>query len=172
MGFSWRLKPEANELVHDLVPSIENILFSKQYFQATDKESYFLSQYSVAYDKIKQIAELTIGQHKNESWPIMRKHRLTASKFGLVIKTCQREKYSSLFKSLLEGFNLDRVLAIKWGKDNEQTTITNDAIIVDSTHNYYHQIQGQLYLTNRKDCYFFVWTPKEFEVLILEKDEE
>lgn len=29
-----------------------------------------------------------------------------------------------------------------------------------SSHAYYYQIQGQLHITDRKFCYFCIWTPK------------
>lgn len=29
-----------------------------------------------------------------------------------------------------------------------------------TSHDYYYQIQGQLHITERKYCYFVVWTPK------------
>lgn len=38
VGFSWLLKPEADKVVHELVPLIEAILFSEEYFKAKDKE--------------------------------------------------------------------------------------------------------------------------------------
>lgn len=28
------------------------------------------------------------------------------------------------------------------------------------SHAYYHQIQGQLHITNKKFCFFCIWTPK------------
>ncbi|XP_018573228.1 uncharacterized protein LOC108912481 [Anoplophora glabripennis] len=237
VGFSWLLKPEANEAVHKLVPSIDDIVFSEEYFQAEHKEAYFLEKCFMPAEKIQEIASLTVGQHMNENWLITRKSRLTASKFGLVLKACKRNKYPpSLLKALLEGYSMDRVLAVQWGKDNEQTAIQkfmeetnfsviatglclhecgfmgaspdglvgedsiievkcpykfrnisinegvknknylfhyeNGEILIDRDHNYYHQIQGQLYITKRKQCYFFVWTPIECECVIIERDED
>lgn len=29
-----------------------------------------------------------------------------------------------------------------------------------TSHDYYYQVQGQLHITDRKYCYFAVWTPK------------
>jgi len=29
-----------------------------------------------------------------------------------------------------------------------------------TSHDYYYQIQGQLHITERKNFYFVVWTPK------------
>lgn len=235
VGFSWLLKPELNEEFFNLLPSIEHILYSAGYMNAEYKNDYLLSKSSITKDVISQIAIDTIGQHANEKWLVGRKLRLTSSKFGMVIDACHRNKYpNSLMKNLLEGYNLQRVLAVQWGKDNEQTAlqkfmevshlavvptgmwidesgilaaspdglIGNDAvleikcpykyreaslktgvqdkkylyyyengkIIIQKQHAYYHQVQGQLYLTNRERCYFFIWTPNEREIFIINKD--
>jgi len=39
------------------------------------------------------------------------------------------------------------------------------------THVYWHQIQGQMFLTQRHFCYFVVWTTKETVVLTIKRDE-
>lgn len=36
-------------------------------------------------------------------------------------------------------------------------------------HPYYHQVQGQLHLTQRSICYFVVWTTKEVLILSIER---
>ena len=36
---------------------------------------------------------------------------------------------------------------------------------------YWHQIQGHMFLTKRKKCYFVVWTLKDFVVLEIERDD-
>lgn len=39
-----------------------------------------------------------------------------------------------------------------------------------TSHDYYYQIQGQLHITERKYCYFVVWTPKgiiKFYIIII-----
>ena len=41
---------------------------------------------------------------------------------------------------------------------------------LDKEHNYWHQVQGQLHLTERDLCYFVVWTTKETLVLQIKKD--
>lgn len=40
------------------------------------------------------------------------------------------------------------------------------------THVYWHQVQGQLFITQREICYFVVWTLKETLVLQINKDEQ
>ena len=38
------------------------------------------------------------------------------------------------------------------------------------THHYWHQVQGQMYITGRNLCYFVVWTTKETVILPIMKD--
>ena len=40
------------------------------------------------------------------------------------------------------------------------------------THVYWHQVQGQLFITQREICFFVVWTLKETLVLQINKDEQ
>jgi len=35
---------------------------------------------------------------------------------------------------------------------------------------YWHQVQGQLHLSEREICFFVVWTTKETLILLIEKD--
>lgn len=46
----------------------------------------------------------------------------------------------------------------------------NEDINLNSNHNYYHQVQGQMHITGRSICYFVVWTPKCTEIFQIEKD--
>lgn len=48
----------------------------------------------------------------------------------------------------------------------------NDQILVNKQHPYWDQIQGQLYLTNRKFCYLVIWTPMQSIITEVEKDNE
>ena len=38
-------------------------------------------------------------------------------------------------------------------------------------HAYWHQVQGQLHLANRKMCYFVIWTKQDMKILQISKDE-
>jgi len=42
--------------------------------------------------------------------------------------------------------------------------------IIDQNHEYYHQIQGQLYFTNKQIGLFFVWTLNDCAVIEIKKD--
>ncbi|KAF5275336.1 hypothetical protein FQR65_LT16684 [Abscondita terminalis] len=37
----------------------------------------------------------------------------------------------------------------------------NGEIVVNTNHNYYHQIQGNLHILKRTQCYLYIWTLKE-----------
>lgn len=38
-------------------------------------------------------------------------------------------------------------------------------------HVYWHQVQGEMYLSHRKFCYFVVWTTKDIAIVKVERDE-
>ena len=40
------------------------------------------------------------------------------------------------------------------------------------THNYYDQVQGQMYCTGRRNCYFVVYTFVDFRVTTVKLDKE
>lgn len=65
--------------------------------------------------------------------------------------------------SLSEALKHDRNYGIY--KENNETKINYN-------HAYYHQIQGQLHLSNRILCYLIVGTLNECEVVYIEKNEE
>lgn len=46
----------------------------------------------------------------------------------------------------------------------------NDLVVLNPDHTYYHQIQGQLYLTGRSVCYLVIWTTKNMAVCPISKD--
>lgn len=35
----------------------------------------------------------------------------------------------------------------------------NNQLNLKTNHNYYYQVQGQLHITQRKMCYFILWSP-------------
>ncbi|CAH1106933.1 unnamed protein product [Psylliodes chrysocephalus] len=79
VGFSWLLKPEASTTIATLAPSIEDILFSEEYYNVLDKNKFLLEKCRLTEESIKEIAQNTVWQYKNEAWLILRKMRLTAS---------------------------------------------------------------------------------------------
>ncbi|KAK9727488.1 YqaJ-like viral recombinase domain [Popillia japonica] len=44
--------------------------------------------------------------------------------------------------------------------------------MINKNHDYYHQIQGQLHITKRTQCYLVLWTPIDKIICIVPKDEE
>ncbi|XP_057660735.1 uncharacterized protein LOC130896571 [Diorhabda carinulata] len=113
VGFTWLFMPEQSQLT-SIIKNIEDILYSLEYTQATDKETFLKSKCSVDIDTINKVEQITRGQSINENWLVARKYRITSSKFGSILSACRRNKFSkSLFSSLLEGYELDGIQAIK-----------------------------------------------------------
>ncbi|KAG5880647.1 hypothetical protein JTB14_015623 [Gonioctena quinquepunctata] len=78
----------------------------------------------MSHEKILKVAELTIGQAQNEKWLVCRKHRLTASNFGVVLGTCKRNRFpESLFKRLAGAYNLDHIKSVQWGREHEAESV-------------------------------------------------
>lgn len=189
-------------------------------------------------EAIDTVEKLTQGQATNSLWLILRKGRVTSSKFGSILKSCARSNFTdSFFKSILGEYNLQGVKAIQWGIDNEDTAancyrkqfpVLNvemcgfilhesgvigaspdrligengileikcpfshrhhsivEAISLDNKfyvykngagiymlrkdHDYYHQCQGLLHITNRKFLHFFVYSPKGSLMVNVRKD--
>ena len=48
----------------------------------------------------------------------------------------------------------------------------DDKFTLKKSHIYYHQIQGQLYVTERQLCFFVIWTLKQTFILEIQKDTE
>nr|XP_023016341.1 uncharacterized protein LOC111505716 [Leptinotarsa decemlineata] len=104
-GFSWWLMSTPSEKIL-LNQSIEDVIFSEEYANASNKE-FFFEKCGVTKAIVLLVHQPTIGQENSENWLIARKHRITSSKFGVVLFACKRNKYpKSLFKSLLEGYDL------------------------------------------------------------------
>lgn len=45
-----------------------------------------------------------------------------------------------------------------------------DTLTLKPTHNYWHQIQGNLHLTGTSSCHLIVWTPLDLVILPILKD--
>lgn len=46
----------------------------------------------------------------------------------------------------------------------------NNTLKLKEGHHYYHQIQGQLYLSRRYFCYFIVWTTCDIAIIIINRN--
>ncbi|KAG5870683.1 hypothetical protein JTB14_003881 [Gonioctena quinquepunctata] len=124
VGYSWLLRAESEVDVEDILPSVENLVFSKEYLEASDRDLFLREKLCLTQNKVKEVVNKTIGQAKNENWLIARKNRLTASNFGAVLAAVNRQRYPpSLFKKLLNGYDLSLVMAIQWGKEHENVAL-------------------------------------------------
>lgn len=102
VGFSWLLQEESVEEDFEILPLIEHIITSVDVLEATDQKAAFQNKCAIDEETIKKIATMTIGQVSNEKWFMLRKFRLTASNFGLILDACKRNRYpDSLFKTLM-----------------------------------------------------------------------
>lgn len=116
VGFTWLLQHEvSDEDIKDL-PVIENIISSDDFIGASNKIEMFKQQCQLSDEQIKDIAAITIDQTANEKWFLIRKFRLTASNFGLILGACKRNRYpESIFKTLLGKLLRIPVYFILWG---------------------------------------------------------
>lgn len=48
----------------------------------------------------------------------------------------------------------------------------DQTLVVNENHSYYHQIQGQLHITNRDMCYLIIWIPNDCIVARISRDED
>ena len=46
----------------------------------------------------------------------------------------------------------------------------NGKFKLKTQHVYWHQVQGQLHITQREFCYFVTWTTKQTVIIIVKKD--
>ena len=46
----------------------------------------------------------------------------------------------------------------------------NGEFVLKDTHDYYHQIQGQLYITGASCAHLMIWTIKDVKVVEVKKD--
>lgn len=112
VGFRWILRSYfeddevnnadgANDAIIDSI-DIKYILLSKEAIQAPDKTEFLKEKFKVTADTINKVMILTIGQAQNVNWHVARMNRITASNFGKVIGSVNRNRYPpSLFSTLL-----------------------------------------------------------------------
>ena len=123
-GLCWLISPEppvANQLP---IPTIEEIIFSDEFLQATGRQQQLdcLVRLSRLQETdILSVSELTAGQRDNPAWFLARRGRLTASNFGSVLKA--KRITPSLVKRLLGEYDLSRVKAVQWGVNNEEEAV-------------------------------------------------
>jgi len=82
-----------------------------------------LSRLRTSKTKQQEIEVVTRGQGDNPLWLEMRKYRLTASNFGRVVKMRPTTSCHNTVVSILYPDSLDRIEAIRYGKDHESDAI-------------------------------------------------
>lgn len=60
---------------------------------------------------------------------------------------------------------------IKSNKEYIISSADDGNIVVNSNHDYFQQIQGQLAITKRKLCHLVVWTPKEVVIVQIQAED-
>jgi 1,4-alpha-glucan branching enzyme len=55
---------------------------------------------------------------------------------------------------------------------NVVSTVVNEDgnLSLKTSHQYYHQVQGELFISHKQCCDFIVWTPLDFQVIRIVKD--
>lgn len=99
-GLGWLLSAEPTE-PSEISVGIENLIFSQEFVKAANQKEFFQNKLAISKDKIQEICKQTEGQIDNPHWLIVKKHRLTTSNFGRILKACQQSRYPpSLFQTL------------------------------------------------------------------------
>ncbi|XP_046557352.1 LOW QUALITY PROTEIN: uncharacterized protein LOC124266603 [Haliotis rubra] len=206
---------------------------SAGYIQALCKRTFLAKTLLLSPEKVKTIASATSGQRSNPMWSIVRRHRITSSNFGFILRAIQRNSYPpSFWKRLSSPYNLEKKDSIAWGINHERNAIdqyhklgakveetgiwlhesgilgaspdgivltpipqsatpppdiievkcpfsardkppldaigqknfclvrTDGRITLPNDHEYYHQIQGQLYIMGKTCCDLLIWTSR------------
>lgn len=108
MGITWLLKEEPSEDDNaiTLVADIKSTLLSEDY-DTDDRTSFMKNALKLSSVQIASIAEKTVERYKCVEWLDVRKLRITAGAFGLLIGCIGRNRYPpSLFKKLLGKLNV------------------------------------------------------------------
>ncbi|CAG0893420.1 unnamed protein product [Darwinula stevensoni] len=139
-GMGWLLEPELGNMEVDqeyiMGKTMGHILGCQAYIDAVDKSSYCLSNMQLDAEEVRVIACRTIGQRANHLWHAFRRMRVTASKFGMVLRALKRQRFPSFWKSLFGEYK------------------TSGA-----------KVQGGMYITGGQFCDLIAWSPQEMVVV-------
>lgn len=128
-GQWWIMSPELPSVITDTDKYMfDNIVACQEFITSTDKLTYLLDGMSVPAAVRPVVKELTVGQRNNPVWQQFRKMRVTASNFGLVLRSIGRNQYNqSLFTTLMGGYSLATASAasVQWGIDHEMTALSD-----------------------------------------------
>ena len=87
----WMLSPEPQES-HLPAPLIEDVLMSEAYVSGGG-QTYLRKALLSSDAVIAEVEERTRGQRNNATWAAIRKLRVTASNFGVVLKAIRLNRY-------------------------------------------------------------------------------
>lgn len=74
---------------------------------------------AISDDETVTLEEKTRMQSSNSTWHSARKHRLTSSKFGLILQRQTNNNEKFVHNTLINGKDLSHVPSVKYGIDNE-----------------------------------------------------
>lgn len=113
-GMAWLLAPEPQS-ENMSIPTVPQLVQEKK---GQGLEA-ILASMTLTEEQRSSIQTATMGQRRNPQWQLYRQGRLTASNFGAVLQSRRATPCQSLMKRVLEGYQLDGVLAVNWGIVNE-----------------------------------------------------
>ncbi|XP_015778439.1 PREDICTED: uncharacterized protein LOC107356337 [Acropora digitifera] len=182
-GLWWIMTPESPEPQPLPIPTINEIITSQDFLSVQGKENqiaYLQDKVKISNDAVETIATITKGQITNPLWHLVRKGRLTETETGIWLDP------NGVLGASPDGLTgQNQVLEVKCPYTQRHLTIAeavlNDSFCLKRNHDgtyqlkedhlYWHQVQGQLFLTRRHFCFFVVWTAKESTVLLIKRDE-
>jgi hypothetical protein len=71
---------------------VEDLLVNDAFLSSDNKEEWLRTSLATSSDMIAYIAKATVGQRDNALWSLIRKHRLTASNFGPILRAVHRNR--------------------------------------------------------------------------------
>ncbi|CAG0887764.1 unnamed protein product [Darwinula stevensoni] len=114
---NWYLHLEP-EFKGPVAPSIED--FTTLYLR---DPAEFFSALCLSPEGILQVQRDTTGQQQNPMWNFLRKNRITASNFGVILSAVRRQSYPPSLYRLCEGYDLSTRDAIIRGQVHEDHAI-------------------------------------------------
>jgi hypothetical protein len=88
----WILSPEPNRDLKLPVPTVEELILSKEYTDSPIPHTWLRRAMVVNKESVLQVASATIGQRDNADWASLRRLRFTASNFGPLIKAAASKR--------------------------------------------------------------------------------
>ena len=103
-GMAWILSPEPAGKTQLPIPTVEEIILSPDFVASGLQTEHFLNCLKISVDHQKAVERLTVGQRENPAWQNLRRGRLTASNFGVILKA--KRVTLSLMKRVMAEYDL------------------------------------------------------------------